>query len=148
LAPGVGLVSCAWTIAGLPDPPRDYRVVAQNVAVPARSILQAGDPGEADPAVWLFAKWGLLVRAGAAVDLQVEPGWEDRASIGWGSPGPRGAAVHVPACPAPSSSTWLVFAGGTWVARPACVPLIVRSQGQEAQVRLGIGVCASLPALR
>ena len=140
MAPDVGLVSCGWSIDAQTDPPGNYRVVAQNVAVPTASILQAGDPGQTDPAVWLFAKWGLVVRAGAAVDLRVGPGWEDRASIGWGNPGPRGAAVHVPACPRQSTGPWLAFAGGTWVAQPACVPLIVRSQGQEAQVRLGIGV--------
>jgi hypothetical protein len=144
LPPGVGLVSCGWSIDALTDPPDDYRVVARNVAVPTASILEAGDPGQTDPAVWLFAKWGLVVRAGAAVDLQVGPGWEDRARIGWGSPAPRGAALHVPACPQWAEGPWLVFPGGTWVARPACVPLIVRSQGQEAQVRLGIGVpCGS-----
>jgi hypothetical protein len=143
LAPGVGLVSCGWSIDARPDPPNNYRVVARNVAVPTASILQANDPGQTDPAVWLFAKWG-LVRAGAAVDLQVGPGWEDRARIGWGSPAPRGAAVHVPACPQQAEGPWLAFPGGTWVAQPACVPLIVRSQGQETQVRLGIGVpCGS-----
>jgi hypothetical protein len=144
LAPDVVLVSCGWSIAAQPEPPGDYRVVAQNVAVPTASILQANESGEADPAVRLFAKWGLVVRAGARVDLQVGPGWEDRARIGWGNPAPRGAAVHVPACPRPSAGPWLAFAGGTWVAQPACVPLVVRSQGQEAQVGLGVGVpCGS-----
>ena len=144
LAPDIGLVACASSIAGLPDPPGDYRVVAQNVAVPTASVLRPDDRGGADPAVRLFAKWGLLVRAGVEVDLQVGPGWQDRARLGWGSPALPATAVHVPACPGPSSSAWLVFAGGTWVAQPACVPLFVRSQGQEAQVRLGIGVpCGS-----
>lgn len=119
-----------------------------NVAVPTLSVLQVGDSGEADPAARLFAKWGLVVRAGAAVDLQVGPGWEDRARIGWGSPAALATAVHVPACPGPSSGQWLHFAGGTWVAQPACVPLIIRSQGQEAQVRLGVGVpCGSAGSL-
>jgi hypothetical protein len=144
LAPGVGLVSCGWSIAAQPDPPASYRLVVPNVAVPTLSVLQVGDSGEADPAARLFAKWGLVVRAGAAVDLQVGPGWENRARIGWGNPAALATAVHVPACPGPSSGPWLHFAGGTWVAQPACVPLIVRSQGQEAQMRLGVGVpCGS-----
>jgi len=142
-APGVGLVSCGWSIAARPDPPGDYRLAVPNVAVPTLSVLQVGDSGEADPAARLFAKWGLVVRAGAAVDIQVGPGWEDRARVGWGNPATPAAAVHVPACPGPSGGPWLHFAGGTWVAQPACVPLIVRSQGQEAEVRLGVGVpCA------
>lgn len=140
LAPGVALVSCASSIQGLPDPPGDYRLVVRNVALPTASVLEAGDSGGTDPAAWLFAKWALVVRASAAVDLQVGPGWEDRARIGWGGPASPAVAVHVPACPSPSSSVWLVFPGGTWVAQPACVPLIVRSQGQQAQVRLGVGM--------
>lgn len=144
LAASVGLVPCASSIRGLPDPPGDYRVVVQNVAVPTTSFFQVGDSGKTDPAIRLFAKWALMVRAGAGVDLQVGPGFEDRARIGWGGPVLPAAAVHVPACPAPSSSVWLVFAGGTWVTQPACVPLVVRSQGQEAQLLLGIGVpCGS-----
>ncbi|GIH17511.1 hypothetical protein [Rugosimonospora africana] len=145
MAPDVGLVSCASSIAGLPDPPDDYRVVARNVAVPIASVLQVIDQGGADPAARLFAKWGLLVRAGAAVDLRVGPGWEDRARLSWGGAAVSATAVQVPACPAPSSSAWLVFAGGTLVAQPACLPLIVRSQGQETQVRLGVGVPCGSP---
>ncbi len=141
---GAALVECRWSIAARPDPPGDYQVVVQDVAVPTTSVLQANESGETDPAMRLFAKWGLVVRAGAAVDLHVGPGWEDRARIGWGSPASPGVAVHVPACPGPSGQAgWLAFAGGTWVAQPGCVPLIARSRGQEAQVRLGVGVpCA------
>jgi hypothetical protein len=135
-----GQVSCGRSIDARADPPDGYRVVAQNVAVPTASVLEAHETGETDPAARLFAKWGLVVRAGEAVDLEVGPGWEDRARIGWGNPGSPGVAVHVPACPAPSRGPWLAFAGGTWVAQPACVPLIVRSQGRQAQVRLGVGV--------
>jgi hypothetical protein len=144
VAAGAGQVECRWSIRTRPDPPGGYRVVVQNVAVPTGLVLQANESGETDPVMRSFAKWGLVVRAGAAVDLQVGPGWEDRARIGWGSPATPGVAVHVPACPGPSGpAVWLAFAGGTWVAQPACVPLIVRSRGQEAQVRLGIGVpCA------
>ncbi|WP_433553834.1 hypothetical protein ACQP08_11910 [Micromonospora zamorensis] len=39
---------------------------------------------------------------------------------------------------------WLAFVGGTWVARAACVPVIVTSNGQDDRVDLGIGVaCAT-----
>jgi hypothetical protein len=145
VAAGAGQVECRWSIRASPDPPGNYLVVVRDVAVPAAPVLQANESGETDPAMRLFAKWGLVVRAGAPVDLQVESGWEDRARIGWGRPASPGVAVHVPACPGPSGQAlWLSFAGGTWVAQPACVPLIVRSRGQEALVRLGIGVpCAS-----
>jgi len=141
VAGGVDQVSCAAWIASGSDPPDNYRVVVQGLAVPTTPVLQANETGETDPAIRLFAKWGLIVRTGAVVDLRVAPGWEDRVRIKWGSSASPGLAVHVPACPKPSGqSQWLHFAGGTWVAQPACVPLVVRSQGQEAQVRLGVGM--------
>jgi hypothetical protein len=147
VAAGTGQVECRWSIRASPDPPGSYRVVVQDVAVPAAPVLQANESGETDPAMRLFAKWGLFVRAGAPVDLQVRSGWENRARIGWGSPASPAVAVHVPACPGPSGqAVWLSFAGGTWVAQPACVPLIVRSRGQEAQVRLGIGMQCAGPS--
>lgn len=136
-------VSCATSIQSASDPPDNYRVVAPGVAVPTAPVLQASDTRETDRTLRLFAKWGLVVRTDTVADLQVGPGWEDRARIqwGWGTRASPGVAVHVPACPQPAGQTqWLAFAGGTWVAQPACVPLVVRSQGQEAQVRLGIGM--------
>jgi hypothetical protein len=35
---------------------------------------------------------------------------------------------------------WLAFAGGYWVDAPACVPIVVRSQGREARARVAVGV--------
>src|SRR6266545_1332090 len=62
---GAALVECRWSIAARPDPPGDYQVVVQDVAVPTTSVLQANESGETDPAMRLFAKWGLVVGAGA-----------------------------------------------------------------------------------
>ncbi|MEU4528995.1 hypothetical protein AB0F49_12265 [Micromonospora ureilytica] len=42
--------------------------------------------------------------------------------------------------PEGGQAQWLAFVGGTWVARAACVPLIVTSHGQDDRVNLGIGV--------
>ncbi|MBO4206401.1 hypothetical protein [Micromonospora echinofusca] len=125
----------------LPDPPAAYRLVGADVAVPSAVVLQVADSGEPDPAARLFAKWGLVVRAGAVVDLQVAPGWEDDARVGWGPSVEPAVRTQVVACaPVGDQSRWLVFAGGTWVARAACLPLVIRSQGREAHVRLGIGL--------
>ncbi len=107
----------------------------QNVAVPTAPVLQANASGETDPAVRLFAKWGLVVRTGAAIDLQVAPGWEDRALIGWGRQRVPTVSVHVPACPGPSAQAqWLGFAGGTWVAQPALCPFHSRVRYQHPGV--------------
>jgi hypothetical protein len=138
----VNEVSCAASIFSESDQPDGYNVVAPGVAVPTAPVLQANETRETAGVQRLFAKWGLVVRTETVVDLQVGRGWEDRARIqwGWATAASPGIAVHVPACPRPAGQVqWLSFAGGTWVAQPACVPLVIRSQGQEVQVRLGIG---------
>ena len=35
--------------------------------------------------------------------------------------------------------TWLHFAGGYWVSKPMCLPLIVQTAGRRQQVMVGIG---------
>ena len=125
-----GQVSCGDSINAAPQPPDGYRVVVGDVAVPTRTVLQAAESGEVDPAARLFAKWGLVVRSGAVVDLRVAPGWEDRARIGWGPSVVPVVSMRVGACPPAAGRTqWLAFAGGTWVAQPGCVPVVVRSGG-------------------
>ncbi|MGC4789656.1 hypothetical protein ACLQ22_17700 [Micromonospora sp. DT178] len=69
----------------MPEPPAGYRIVAGDVAVPGSPVMQVAESGYADPATRLFAKWGLVVRSGAVVDIQVAPGWEGEARIGWGA---------------------------------------------------------------
>ncbi|MEV6694389.1 hypothetical protein AB0M35_23235 [Micromonospora sp. NPDC051196] len=136
-----GPESCAVAVDALREPPNGYRIVGEDVAVPDREVLEAHESEKPDPAARLFAKWGLVVRAGAVVDLRVASGWEDKARLGWGSPAEPAANVQVRACAADDDqSQWLAFVGGTWVAQPACLPLIIRSSGQTVQVRLGIGV--------
>lgn len=110
-----------------------YRLVLDAVALPARTLVPqgSGEPG------WLFAKQGLVVRAGTAVDIMVAPGAVGHVRIGWGSPGPEATAIHVPACP--SGSGWLAFAGGYTVRTPTCVPLLVRTHGQQERVEVGVG---------
>lgn len=145
-SPRVNEVSCAASIFAEPDRPDDYNVVVPGVAVPAAPVLQANETRQTERTLRLFAKWGLIVRTDTVADLQVGPGFEDRARIqwGWATEASPGVAVHVPACPQPDGQTqWLSFAGGTWVPQPACVPLVIRAQGQEVQVRLGIGMACS-----
>ncbi|RLP95267.1 hypothetical protein [Micromonospora sp. CV4] len=108
--------------------------------MPDRAMLSVAESGEADPAARLFAKWGLVIRAGAVVDLQVAQGWEDDARIGWGAPTTPAATAQVHACaPNDGRAKWMAFVGGTWVANSTCLPLIVRSSGGQDRVNLGIG---------
>jgi hypothetical protein len=136
-----GQTPCTPSIDEKSEIPAGYRLVGQEVAVPDGRVLQVAESGEADPAARLFAKWGLVVRDGAVVDLQVPHRWEDKARIGWGPSIVPGVSARVRACAATEGrSRWLAFAGGTWVARATCLPLTIRSRGQEVQVQLGIGV--------
>ena len=136
-------MSCVDSVAGQADPGEFYRVVVDNVAVSSQ-VLQPNESSVDRGPTRLFAKWGLFVRAGTAAELRVAPGWEDRARIAWGRNAEPTTTVQVEACPAGSTSAaWSVFTGGTWVASPACVPLVIRSAGRQADVRLAIGVeCA------
>ncbi|MGC4748722.1 hypothetical protein ACLQ28_24170 [Micromonospora sp. DT201] len=140
---------CTPSVTAMPAIPAGYRLVGKDVAVPDRAVLTAEDSGEADRAARLFAKWGLVVRAGTVVDLQVAPGSEGEARIGWGALGTPTATATVHACaPEGAQAQWMAFVGGTWVARAACVPLVVRSNGQEDTVDLGIGVACDKPSTR
>ncbi len=138
---GDAVVSCSAAVEALREPPDGYRIVGADVAVPDREVIEAQESEKPDPAARLFAKWGLVVRVGAVVDLRVGPGWEDRARVGWGRPVVLAVSVQVQACaPDDDQARWLAFVGGTWVAQPTCLPLTIRSQGRTSQVRLGIGV--------
>ena len=126
---GSDSVNCAHDIGGRP-PDDNFRLVLDAVALPT-GVLESHDSGEPGR---LFAKTGLLVRAGTAVELTVTtPG----VTIGWGSPGPEGTTIRVPACP--STNGWLAFAGGYTVTEPACVALTVRAGGREQRAEVSVG---------
>jgi hypothetical protein len=110
---------------------------------PIGRTLQVNSAGSASE-LPLFAKQGLVVRAGVPVEIRVPDEWQTRARVGWGgSPSVPRTEMMLPACAALDQAPWLAFAGGYWVDAPACVPLVVRSQGQETQVQIGIGVSCS-----
>ena len=124
-------------------PPPYFEKVLDVVALPTSSkaaALQTGRTGDPDPAVRLFAKTGLVIKAGTKFELVVPDEAKDMVSIGWGGvPSTPSRRVTV-SCPArASSSGWQVYVGGYWAPRPACVPLIVRAGGKEQRVLIGLG---------
>jgi hypothetical protein len=132
---------CQSAFASEADPSPDLSVIFSQVALPLRTPLQATSSGERDPSARLFAKAGLSVVSGASFDLIVPVQWASRLTIGWGSPATRTIRVHVSGCNAAASNRpWLVFAGGFWIAEPACVPLLVSTGDREQTVQLGLGV--------
>jgi len=140
--PVLASLACSDPIDGGP-PPADWQTVLGVVALPASPpsrALQAFDSG--DPTVpALFAKTGLLVRAGQAFELEVPTERDNPVAIGWGNalrfrPSARFA---VPACPDTLGTGWLAYPGGYWVDVRQCLPLTVRAAGREQQVHIGIG---------
>ncbi len=106
-------------------------VVVDAVALPTKTVLQThaiGVPGE------LFAKQGLVVRAGADVELSVES--TAGARLEWGEIATTGATTRHTPCP---GEGWLAYAGGYYVPAAMCLPVRVRSAGREQTVRIAVG---------
>ena len=124
-------------------PPADWERVLGVVALPTSSkaaALGTSRSPSADPAVALFAKTGLVIKAGTTFELVVPDEAKDMVSIGWGNGPIKPSRRITVSCPAgASSSGWLAYPGGYWVPRPACVPLIVRADGREKRVHIGLG---------
>ena len=134
-------LTCGDAIDGGP-PPEDSEEVLGVVALPtspAHTALQAA--GSGDPAApRLFAKTGLLIRAGSAFELTVSPPPGNAVGIAWGNPGPEPTRrFAVPACPDTFGTGWLAYPGGYWADRPLCLPVTVRVQDMVRQVAIGVG---------
>ena len=131
-APPVTL-ACRDSIATPSQPDAGLTAVLGVVALPTTgTALQTAPSGE--PTGRLFAKAGLVVRAGSALDLVVPAGVG--LLIGWGNPAPRTSHLVVASCP---GAGWLAFAGGYWVDHPACASLLVRVGGHQQRVSIGVG---------
>jgi hypothetical protein len=130
---------------GTGPPVSGMHVVLGIVALPAspwtRRALQTARSGLRDPRARLFAKEGLVIRAGARFRLIVAPRMRDRLSISWGNAGEghRGSTIAVDGCSGPRGAKWLAYAGGYFVRDPMCAPLIVAANRQRQRVQIGIG---------
>ncbi|MEU4422215.1 hypothetical protein AB0F81_16435 [Actinoplanes sp. NPDC024001] len=134
-SPDDASIPCTHDISGgRATPGEGYRLVLDAVALPAGTL----EPHPTDDPNRYFAKHGLVVRANTAVEVRLAPEAALGVSIGWGSPGPEGTSVRVPACP--GTNGWLAFAGGYTVPKPMCVPLVIRVAGREDEARVSVGV--------
>ncbi len=123
-------------------PVRGIQVVLGVVALPTSSAGPAlGTARTGDPSVpRLFAKTGLLIKAGTDFRIVVPARAGDRLGIGWGSPATPNKTVVVSHCPRERlPSRWLAYAGGYWLDHPACVTVQVRTATQSQSVHLGLG---------
>jgi hypothetical protein len=131
---------------GTDAPTADEQIVANAVALPSvRSPALGAAPTGDTGATRLFAKNGLLVRAGVKAELTVaDPA---HVSIGWGKPGPVTKRLIVPGC---GRTGWLAFAGGFYVDQPRCITVHVTSGAEpnsvREDIRVGVGVaCPGQP---
>jgi hypothetical protein len=84
-----------------------------------------------------WAKSGILVRPRRTpVDLIVPTAWRGRLAIEWGN---GGLSYHLRFVGCRSVLDWLPYAGGFFLRKPACVPLIVRVGKRSTRLRFGIG---------
>jgi hypothetical protein len=126
--------------------PRGYDVIGHAVALltsrSSRTALQTGATPGADPSVRLFAKNGLLVRTGVKSELIVAPRSPGKVTFMWGNNGVRPTTRHlVMSCP--GDGGWIVFPGGYYLAKPACVDLIVRTGGIDHRISVGVGTACA-----
>lgn len=137
------IVPCDHIIFDLaaPSPPR--RVVLEHVALPPERFPFRPHYSRHRRPFPYFAKDGIDVRyVDAVVELVVPVDWRKRFAIGWGSPARPTWSVRIPPCAQIGypGGEWRAYAGGYWLRKPACVPLIVRVGGETTRIRLGIGV--------
>ena len=66
-----------------------------------------------------------------------------RMAIAWGNAGdppPRGRfTINDCGRGETTASKWLVYAGGYYVSRAGCMPLVVIAHGRRRRVRIGLG---------
>jgi hypothetical protein len=142
-AGGLPALRCGDYIDTRP-PPTGWQVVLGVSALPTAPnspALQTGRSGLPEPAARLFAKTGLLIRAGSTFQLVVPAALAHRLAIGWGSSASPAKGVAVNGCRprTPGGSGWLAYAGGFWLPHPACVSLLVETDGRKARVPFGLG---------
>jgi hypothetical protein len=127
-------------------PLTSFRVVLGVVALPTSPnypALQTIRTGDGNHPRRLFAKTGLIIKAKASFELIVPPQIAAPAvhlGIGWGgAPSAPSQRIVVSNCPQAGCSEWLAYPGGYWLDHPTCAPLIVKADGTEQQVHIGLG---------
>ena len=123
-------------------PPADFQIVLGVVALPTSpraAALGTTSVNDPDPSLRLFAKTGLFIKVGTPFELIVPDQPAGRLAIGWGPNSTPSRRVIVANCADGRHTGWLDYPGGYWLSAPACVPLIVRADGKDQLVHIGLG---------
>jgi hypothetical protein len=135
-------VPCDDSIQELASLPSPWRVSLDELAVYHAEVNDLGRTGtDTDPkSARRFAKIALAVRSGSVVGIEVAPESQSIAQIKWGetTDGPV-SHLHFGRC-GQDRDGWLVYPGGVWVLRPACVKLIVSTSRESRLVSLSAGM--------
>lgn len=113
------------------------RVVMDRIAVPAKHFRGPPVRLRTGSGLRYWAKAGLLVRPGTApVDVIVPAAWRSRLATEWGDSA-AASVIRIRGCK--SAERWLVYTGGFYLRRPACVPLVIKVGTRKAHLRFAIG---------
>jgi hypothetical protein len=136
-------LDCRDPIGELTEPPADYEVIGDAVALLTSSshptALQTGLNDGSDRPLRLFAKTGLLVRTGVESEIIVPEEWADRVLVGWGNTERKQRSTHLDIGPCAGRTPWIAFPGGYYVSDPSCVEIVVRTASQDHRVTVGVG---------
>ena len=123
-------------------PRQNYETVLNAVALPTASsspvAIQASDEGEGLWQTEFFAKAALVYRPSKRFELSTTEDFEGRLLFSWGeslAPAPT-ATAHC----ATSSDGWVIVPGGFYFDEPMCVTLVVRTDTEEFEVQVGLGL--------
>jgi hypothetical protein len=143
--PGSSVLPCGSYI-DTHVPPASFQLVLGVVALPTSPnypALQTARTGDGNHPRRLFAKTGLVIKAKNSFEIIVPPQVAAptvRLGVGWGgAPSTPSQRVVVSNCPQAGTSEWLAYPGGYWLDHPTCAPLIVKTDGKQQQVHIGLG---------
>jgi hypothetical protein len=140
-----GTLNCRDPIGTEDRPPANSKVAGEAVALLTGFLggraLGAARVSEALlPSHRYWSKTPLYIRTGKAAEIRVPRRGRGRIAMTWGNTASDplvDRTFSVGPCPGPVG--WIVFPGGYYVTRPGCYTLLVRVDGTDVPVRVGIG---------
>ena len=135
-------LECSSNIDVIPKVPDEFNVIQGVAAINSSHQHQLGRRGTDDSpqSSLLFAKMALLVRPQQKFHVTLGEDDLELARIGWSAVTARSPVQHLSVGPCDGDpDTWLVFAGGVWVADRGCVELVFGTSNGSATAMLSIG---------
>lgn len=137
-------LDCTSPIDTVNAPSAPFQAIDGAIALQTSSsspdAMQTTATGADDPSQRLFAKTALFVHGSERSEILVLPEWSGRVRMWWGNTGRRQMADQFVVGPCHTDpDVWIVFPGGIVLAEPGCIDLIVRHDGRDTRVSMGVG---------